>query len=204
MRRRRGSYLIDFRGSILLDMVRICSAMCLLLVVAAGCARPAPVVEKPPKGVVQPVEALEVAPPETEELRLAFSKADSHIKAGQLEEATLVYKEAIKKMPQNAELHYNLGNVYLQRGLVDEAIVEYSKALAITPGDKDLHVNLGTAYYQKGMVEEAIGEYKKALAIDPDDPEAHYNLGVACEEKGLQAEAEKEFDIYQRLTGKSL
>ncbi|MFQ5956341.1 MAG: tetratricopeptide repeat protein [Candidatus Brocadiales bacterium] len=204
MKRRRGNYLTGFRGDIQVNRIEVVSVVCFLVMAVTGCAQPVPVAEAPPTEVEAPPVIPPPAIPEAIELQTVFSEAEEYVDKGQMEEAAMVYERALGSRPENFKLHYNLGNVYLQSGLVDKAIAEYEKALEINPEDKDLHVNLGIAYSEKGMVDEAIGEYKKSLAIDPNDPEAHYNLGVAYERKGMQVEADGEFDIYQRLTGKSL
>ena len=111
------------------------------------------------------------------------------LQKGQADEAITHYQKALQINPDNAEAHYNLGNVLLKKGSVDEAITHYQKALQINPDYAEAHNNLGNALLQKGSVDEAIAHYQKALQINPDYAEAHYNLGNALLQKGRVDEA---------------
>jgi tetratricopeptide (TPR) repeat protein len=91
----------------------------------------------------------------------------------------------VKKSPNKARPHNNLGVIYERKGMLDEAVKEYKTALAIKPNYATAHCNLGNAYAKKGMLDIAILEYEKALGIKDDYADAYYNLGNAYAKKGM-------------------
>ncbi len=56
------------------------------------------------------------------------------------------YKEALKKDPSDAEVHFRLGISYLALGRHEEEISEYLEAIRIEPNFAEVHFNLAQAY----------------------------------------------------------
>jgi tetratricopeptide (TPR) repeat protein len=98
---------------------------------------------------------------------------------GDIDEAAVHFREALRINPHFAEAHINLGNVLLRKGSVDDAIAHYEQALRIKPQLSGLYYNLGNALIRKGRVNDAIRHYRQALQIDPEFADAHNNLGNA-------------------------
>jgi Flp pilus assembly protein TadD len=74
------------------------------------------------------------------QLRPSFTEAHNNLglvllQAGQLEEATVHFQQALIFQPTNAPAHTHLGQVLFQEGRVQEAIDHYQAALAIQPDD---------------------------------------------------------------------
>ncbi len=106
-----------------------------------------------------------------------------------------LWSDCVKKSPNKARPHMNLGNAYSDKGMYDEAIMKYQHALRLEPDYAKAFYNLGNAYRNKGMYDEAIRVYQKALEIKPDFTEAFYNLGNAYSDKGMYDEAIR---VYQK------
>ncbi|MCK4738517.1 MAG: tetratricopeptide repeat protein, partial [Deltaproteobacteria bacterium] len=87
-----------------------------------------------------------------------------------------LWTDTIKKAPNSAVAHNNLGNIYLESGLTDKAIKEYMEALRIKPAYEEATYNLATLYHQRGMLDEAIPLYERAIKLDPLYFSAHSNL----------------------------
>ncbi len=104
------------------------------------------------------------------------------------DEITLL-KDCVKKSPQLARPHNNLGKALAKEGRTEEAIDHYSKALRIKPNHVNALTNLGVALNKQGRTEEAIDHYSKALRIKPDHEGAHYNLANALANQGHISEA---------------
>lgn len=66
----------------------------------------------------------------------------------------------MKKKPDDAVTHNNLGVAYTEKGLLDEAIDELRKSVKINPAMAMTHKNLEFAYRKKGMEKEAQNELK--------------------------------------------
>ncbi|MBE9537318.1 MAG: tetratricopeptide repeat protein, partial [Proteobacteria bacterium] len=84
--------------------------------------------------------------------------------------ATEVYKEIIKKSPDDYRAYFNLGLSYLSMGLYVEAKDNLSQAI--------LRKELPKAYLMKGICllklgeeNEANAQFKKVLELDPDNVE---------------------------------
>jgi tetratricopeptide (TPR) repeat protein len=106
---------------------------------------------------------------------------------------TSLWEDVVKKSPQNARGHNNLGIAYKEKGMLTEAIAHYKAALSLKPDYIRAHNNLGVAYKDKGMITEAIAHYKTALSLKPDYAKAHNNLGVAYYRLGRADDAVRHF-----------
>ena len=92
--------------------------------------------------------------------------------AGAIEDA----REEVRRNPDDAEAHYNLGIAYGESSKWKEEIEAYKQAIKIDPDYRDAHYNLGYSYCESGKYREAIKSYKQAIRIDPDYADAHFNL----------------------------
>ncbi len=117
-------------------------------------------------------------------------------------------KEEVRKNPDDADAHFNLGNAYYKSGRYKEAIESYKQAIKIKPDDARAHYNLGLVYGKLGKYKEAIEPFKQAIRIDPDYVNAHYNLACCYSLLGNVSKAleslGKAIDLYlisNRLNG---
>jgi tetratricopeptide (TPR) repeat protein len=99
----------------------------------------------------------------------------------------------VRKTPNSALLHNNLGNAYAKQNRFDEAVNEYLTALKLKPDYAEGHYNLGNAYTKQNRFDEAVNEYLSALKLGPDDSEAYNNLGTAYLKQNRLSEAANEF-----------
>jgi tetratricopeptide (TPR) repeat protein len=99
------------------------------------------------------------------------------------------YREAIRRKPDYAEAHFNLG-CDLQRvpGRVPEAISEYREAVRLKPGYFAARCNLGNALASEGLTSEALAEYAEALRLRPDNGLVHFNRAIILMRTGASRE----------------
>ncbi|MDP2167485.1 MAG: tetratricopeptide repeat protein, partial [Thermodesulfovibrionales bacterium] len=88
-----------------------------------------------------------------------------------------LWEDVVKKSPQKARVHYNLGTEYLSHGLSDRAIEQYMRALQLNHRHAKAHGNLALAYISKGLIDKSIEHSKAALELNPNISDAHMNLG---------------------------
>ena len=103
-------------------------------------------------------------------------------------------KQAIRINPDDAEAHYNLGNIYYKSSMYEEAIDEFKQAIRIDPDLVEAPYDLGYVYADLGMYKEAIEAFRQAIRINPDFSEAHCCLGlvyVSLNDKGSALEQYK-------------
>ena len=110
-----------------------------------------------------------------------------------------LWSDTVKKSPDIAEAHFNLGIAYKSRGQLDMAMAEYRTALRLKPDYAEAHNNLATAYAARGQLDMAIAEFRTVLWLYPDYAKAHYNLGIAYASRGQLDMAIAEFQTVLRL-----
>ena len=115
--------------------------------------------------------------------------------SGKLSEAIADYSSALRKDPNLANAHCNLGQIYNQQHHFDMAIAEFRKALALNPKDEHSYNGIGASLRGKKDYEGAIKNWQMAVSIKPDLATAHYNLGAVYE---VQNEPDKAIISYEK------
>jgi tetratricopeptide (TPR) repeat protein len=98
---------------------------------------------------------------------------------GNLAEAEIHYREALRLKSDNEDAHYDYGNMLVKAGRPDEGMAQYRQALQLKPTDPEVWNNLGVVLYRKHRTAEAIACFHEALRYQPDFSDAHFNLGNA-------------------------
>ena len=98
--------------------------------------------------------------------------------------------KAIALLPQDAEVHNNLGSAFKEVNKLVEAEASYRQAIFLKPELTDAHYNLGVTLEELGKLDEAEVQYCQAISLKPDYAEAHCNLGSMLKEVGRLEEAE--------------
>ncbi len=103
--------------------------------------------------------------------------------AGRFDDAEDKWSQLITKLPNEAAVWSNRGNVRVRQNNLDGAMADYTKAIDLAPAEPDPYLNRGAVWEAMGQWESAIEDYNRVLQIDPDDPAAYNNRGNA--EAGL-------------------
>jgi tetratricopeptide (TPR) repeat protein len=77
------------------------------------------------------------------------------LKAGDVTTAAKRFQAALKRFPEAANLHNELGFSYRKLSQFDKAFEHYKRALAIDPRHRGAHEYIGEAYLQVGDVASA-------------------------------------------------
>jgi len=104
-----------------------------------------------------------------------------------------MWSDVVRKRPENARGHTNLGKFLAERGYLDEALLHFSEACKYNPDSPSAHNNLGQALVTMGNYEEGKIHLKEALRLRPNYAFAHYNLGQALSALGELDEAAAHF-----------
>jgi len=114
----------------------------------------------------------------TKVLAEKVKKANELFAEGQLDAAEQQYADAQVDVPENHELHFNLGDVLYKKGQFDKAIAEFENALSTPYPELEAksHYNIGNCLVQQGKLKEALDAYKRALNLDRDDEDTKYNI----------------------------
>lgn len=115
-----------------------------------------------------------------------------HDLKGDSQSARKFYTIALKKAPNDAELHCDFGySCYLERNW-GEAESHLRRALAINPDCARAHTNLGLLLARTDHEREALVEFRKAGC---DDAAAHNNVGFVLTLEERWAEAKRHFKL---------
>ena len=87
--------------------------------------------------------------PKEDEVTEHFRAGQEALRTGQSERAIQEFKQAVRRMPNLAEVRTNLGLAYYLAGQYQQAVIELEKAVS-THYYGDLHYLLATAYRQLG------------------------------------------------------
>lgn len=122
--------------------------------------------------------------------QLAYDDGMEYINDGDLENAIIKFKKAVKIDPKFAFAWDNLGISYRKNKQYDKAIEAYLKSLEIYPEGRLPLLNIAIVYNLSKQYDNAITYYNKFIDIYTDDPEGYYGLGLILytqdqEEAGL-------------------
>jgi tetratricopeptide (TPR) repeat protein len=77
------------------------------------------------------------------------------LKAGQFSAALGSFQLALRRFPEAADLHNELGFTHRKLGQMDKAFEHYKRALAIEPRHRGAHEYIGEAYLMVGDIASA-------------------------------------------------
>lgn len=115
---------------------------------------------------------LALAPPPAQDA------AHAALAAGDDARALALYAEELRKRPDSAELHSQLGFLLYKRGALEASRKQYSLALAIAPADPATILMLGAIAELSLDYEEARARYREALQLAPAFQVAKDNLAA--------------------------
>ena len=95
---------------------------------------------------------------------------------GQLKDAELSIRKAIKINPDFAEAHANLGDILIDLGRLHEAELSTRKAIKIKPNIAEFHNNLAIILSDLGKLQEAELSIHKATKINPNYANSYWSL----------------------------
>lgn len=132
-----------------------------------------PTVEAPPAPTAtSPVESAAKKPP-VEEAPLAVAgsslqrTAQEAFRAGRLDEAFQLYRQAIAQDSRNATLWTELGDLYMKQGRSLDALRAYQKAIGLDKGQSRAWFAIGKLHQTQGHKEDALQAFQRVQALAP-------------------------------------
>lgn len=120
-------------------------------------------------------------------------------KAGQIPEATAIYREILDEDPQHADALHFLGLAYYQMGQHAKAARHILAAIQVDGSKAQYFNNLGLVYRALGKSEEATQCFAQAIGKEQNNVVAHNNLAVVAQEQGRVEEAQGHLERAQQL-----
>lgn len=130
---------------------------------------------------------------EREAVRMFSQGLELHRK-GNLEEAVLLYGQAIQLNQNFPDIYNNLGVALRALGKREASAACYQRSLCLKPDHAGAYTNLGNVLRELGRLEVAAASHRRAVELDPTSADAHYNLGLTFRDLGETGEALKSFD----------
>ncbi|MBI4115253.1 MAG: tetratricopeptide repeat protein [Candidatus Omnitrophica bacterium] len=128
-----------------------------------------------------------------------FFQALKYKEEGRILAAERLFRRAIELEPENADFHFELGNLYVERNNLPGAKIEYGQATMITPNHIAAHYNLGLVYRELGEMGEARSEFRRVLEIDPSNVKAQLQIGYTYAAEGFIEDAREAFREAQAM-----
>lgn len=96
--------------------------------------------------------------------KLAMTKANNKVKAGDYNGAIRIYRELYDKTPEDALLNYRMGETYFANHEYENALEHLQKAEKVNPFiEKELYLTLGKVYNQLAKLDTALVKYQEYL-----------------------------------------
>ncbi|MEH1998560.1 MAG: tetratricopeptide repeat protein [Nostoc sp.] len=137
----------------------------------------------------QPQKLAQFSDTGTPERSQLVQQANALFNQGDLTGAEENLRKFIKKSPEDAFAHFQLGNVLFRQKKAEEAISSYREAIRLQPKYALAYNAIGIVYASQSRWEEAITEYQKALEINPNYGEALTNFALALWQTNKKDEA---------------
>ena len=118
-----------------------------------------------------------------------YAAGRAALKAGQFDTARLRFQAALRRFPEAADLHNELGFTYRKLRQMDLAFEHYKRALTIDPRHRGAHEYIGEAYLMVGDVAGAEKHLAALRAICLLPCEELEDLRRAIEEHQANAKA---------------
>ncbi len=127
--------------------------------------------------------------PENPEIDMTLGLA--YKSRGDLEKAEEYMRSAIRKRPDYAEAHNNLGSLLSLQGKSDEALREYEKAVAnvLYPTPEYAYYNMGQEYVRRNDLGKAELMYQRAIGLNPSYVAAYRDLAMVQAKRGRWQES---------------
>ncbi len=150
--------------AILAGAVILAVAAALVGILSEG-AKETPVAEKP-KTVAVPHAAQEQPVPNLSATIDYNAEGMRKARAGNMEEAAVLFEKAVQASPDNSNAWNNLGLALRKTGRNEEAVTAYQRAITINPDFALVYKNLGILFEQMGKKKEAAEAYLKYAELN--------------------------------------
>lgn len=127
-------------------------------------------------------------------------KAHEVLQKGNIEEAIILYTQALDSAPNDVNILSDRGVAYLHADDFSNCFKDLDKAIELQPDYSYRYACRAFAKNHFKDLEGAVKDYQKAIELDPNDAVAQNNYGLLLEQQGYKKEAEKRFEKADKLS----
>lgn len=129
----------------------------------------------------------------TDEIATLVQAGKAALEQGDLDGALARFEAVIRRFPDSAEAHNNLGALYAALARHREAEACFSRVHALLPDNANVLYNRGIVRLRAGDADGALADFEAVVRLRPEDADAWNNLGVAHHLRGESAAAAANF-----------
>ena len=104
-------------------------------------------------------------------------------------DALAALQTAVKLLPNDPEVHNNLGTAFKDAKRWEEAVTHYQTALTLAPNHIETLCNLARTYFIRGQNDLALAAFQQAVAAAPANAASHDGMAIALHAAGRYTEA---------------
>ncbi|MDZ7372987.1 MAG: tetratricopeptide repeat protein [candidate division KSB1 bacterium] len=112
----------------------------------------------------------------------------AYLRQDSLSQAEAIFREAASRFPNEAQLHFLLGNTLMRQRRPQEAVEFFEKASRLDPDDEDFLLGLAAAYDELRQYDRSDSLYRRLLERNPDHPTALNNYAYSLSLRGERLE----------------
>jgi len=124
------------------------------------------------------------------------------LKNGKYIEGAVIYRQLLRRQPENVDYIRGLIFCYDKSGNTKNAVFFLEKALSFIKPKLSLLLILGVLKYKDGDSEGALKTFRNALAVSKGDWRAYQNIGIIYKKKGIDSFAEMFFSRAEEYKNK--
>lgn len=143
---------------------------------------------------VDEYQAVVTSVPDSWKVRLELA-----LKVDDPEESARQLMQALAIKPDDARVHYHVGNAFLRNNDLIQARRHFEQATVLKSDFAEAYASLGSVHFLKDRLKAARESYARCLNIDPDNSNAHHNLGCVLDRLGEHTDAIAHFQAALRL-----
>ncbi|RMF98431.1 MAG: tetratricopeptide repeat protein [Candidatus Schekmanbacteria bacterium] len=110
-----------------------------------------------------------------------------------------LWSDSVKKSPNKARAHLNLGMALEAMNDYEGAMREYKKTIQLDSSYPLPYNNIGVLYCNKQQYDKAVGWFQKAVDINPEYVDAYFNLALIYKKKGMIDRAIEEYEKAEKI-----
>ena len=126
-----------------------------------------------------------------------FFEGNRLMAQGDLAAAEDCFRNALREVPDKAELHANLAYLLALQGAAHAALDAYARSIDLDPGIAQVHLNHGALLIGLKQLDAAEAAFTTAILLEPASPAGWSNLGGLY--AGMKRDAESELCCRQAL-----
>ena len=128
-----------------------------------------------------------------DELEPLLRKGTAALRAGKVEEALALAKQAVAVAPGDSRVYLFRGSVQAVQRRHAEAIADFDKCLQLDPAFADAWQRRGEEHFKLAEIDQSLNDFDKFLELRPNERPGHWQRGISLYYAGKFKEGADQF-----------